>query len=131
MFLANFLLWVGDLGNLIEVPWVNVLIENYSLEYIIYLLYSTIEWGIWNVGKYVLIVFIIIVVITTVLKLVKNYQSNKKVDRKNKEEQSYKVLIIDNNMENLFALKKESFIVEEVKIKKKKIQIHAKNQRRA
>ncbi|EAI3824144.1 BspA family leucine-rich repeat surface protein [Campylobacter coli] len=33
--------------------------------------------------------------------------------------QNQKILIIDNNMENLFALKKESFIVEEVKIIKK------------
>ncbi|HEB9306459.1 TPA: hypothetical protein RZK24_001086 [Campylobacter coli] len=94
----------------ISLSLMSVLIEDYGLEHIINLFYSTIEW-IWDVGKYVLIIFAIIAVLAVVSKLVKNFQSNKiankRIDIKNKEEQSYKILIIDNNMENLFALKKE------------------------
>ncbi len=94
----------------ISLSLMSVLIEDYGLEHIINLFYSTIEW-IWDVGKYVLIIFAIIAVLAVVSKLVKNFQSNKiankRIDIKNKEEQSYKILIIDNNMENLFALEKE------------------------
>ncbi|EKJ5652810.1 hypothetical protein PJO11_001511 [Campylobacter coli] len=97
----------------ISLSLMSALIEDYGLEHIINLFYSTIEW-IWDIGKYVLIIFAIMAVLAAVLavvlKLVKNFQSNKiankKIDIKNKEEQSYKILIIDNNMENLFALEK-------------------------
>ncbi|EAI5447363.1 hypothetical protein BWQ50_09075, partial [Campylobacter coli] len=94
----------------ISLSLMSALIEDYGLEHIINLFYSTIEW-IWDIGKYVLIIFAIMAVLAVVLKLVNNFQSNKiankRIDIKNKEEQSCKILIIDNNMENLFALEKE------------------------
>ncbi|EHT1297179.1 hypothetical protein KW966_001891, partial [Campylobacter jejuni] len=69
------------------------------------------EW-IWNVGKYVLVIFAIMMVFAVVLELIKKIKSNKrvnkKIDIKNKEEQDYKILIIDNTMEDLLVLKKES-----------------------
>ncbi|EKJ6089240.1 hypothetical protein PJQ67_001750, partial [Campylobacter coli] len=90
----------------ISLSLMSALIEDYGLEHIINLFYSTIEW-IWDIGKYVLIIFAIMAVLAVVLKLVNNFQSNKiankRIDIKNKEEQSCKILIIDNNMENLFA----------------------------
>ncbi|OEW12551.1 hypothetical protein AJ935_09120 [Campylobacter sp. BCW_6876] len=73
--------------------------------------YPIMEW-IWNVGKYVLVIFAIMMVFAVVLELIKKIKSNKrvnkKIDIKNKEEQDYKILIIDNTMEDLLALKKES-----------------------
>ncbi|EAL8918152.1 hypothetical protein [Campylobacter sp. BCW_6889] len=73
--------------------------------------YSIMEW-IWNVGKYVLVIFAIMMVFAVVLELIKKIKSNKrvnkKIDIKNKEEQDYKILIIDNTMEDLLVLKKES-----------------------
>ncbi|BDL69887.1 hypothetical protein GCS07_07675 [Campylobacter jejuni] len=73
--------------------------------------YPIMEW-IWNVGKYVLVIFAIMMVFAVVLELIKKIKSNKrvnkKIDIKNKEEQDYKILIIDNTMEDLLVLKKES-----------------------
>ncbi|ECZ3119268.1 hypothetical protein F7O03_09265, partial [Campylobacter jejuni] len=66
----------------------------------------------WSVGKYVLVIFAIMMVFAVVLELIKKIKSNKrvnkKIDIKNKEEQDYKILIIDNTMEDLLVLKKES-----------------------
>ncbi|EIP5774987.1 hypothetical protein LS280_001628 [Campylobacter jejuni] len=77
--------------------------------------YSIIEW-IWSVGKYVLVIFAIMMVFAVVLELIKKIKSNKrvnkKIDIKNKEEQDYKILIIDNTMEDLLVLKKESLYEE-------------------
>ncbi|ECL9142512.1 hypothetical protein FT475_08435 [Campylobacter jejuni] len=73
--------------------------------------YPIMEW-IWNVGKYVLVIFAIMMVFAVVLELIKKIKSNKRVNKgmdiKNKEEQDYKILIIDNTMEDLLVLKKES-----------------------
>ncbi|ENV8236355.1 hypothetical protein ACFK4Z_001722 [Campylobacter jejuni] len=69
------------------------------------------EW-IWSVGKYVLIIFAIIVVVGVMSDLIRKFKSNKRVNKgmdiKNKGEQNPKILIIDNTMEDLLALKKES-----------------------
>lgn len=69
------------------------------------------EW-IWNVGKYVLVIFAIIVVVGVMSDLIRKFKSNKRVNKgmdiKNKGEQNPKILIIDNTMEDLLALKKES-----------------------
>ncbi|EAL7996876.1 hypothetical protein DWT43_09055, partial [Campylobacter jejuni] len=68
--------------------------------------YPIMEW-IWNVGKYVLVIFAIMMVFAVVLELIKKIKSNKrvnkKIDIKNKEEQDYKILIIDNTMEDLLV----------------------------
>ncbi|EPP0457164.1 hypothetical protein ACULS8_000944 [Campylobacter coli] len=73
--------------------------------------YSIMEW-IWSVGKYVLVIFAIMMVFAVVLGLIKKIKSNKRVNKgmdiKNKGEQNPKILIIDNTMEDLLALKKES-----------------------
>ncbi len=73
--------------------------------------YPIMEW-IWSVGKYVLIIFAIMIVFAVVLKLIKKIKSNKRVNKgmdiKNKGEQNPKILIIDNTMEDLLVLKKES-----------------------
>ncbi|WP_261505404.1 hypothetical protein [Campylobacter coli] len=73
--------------------------------------YPIMEW-IWNVGKYVLVIFAIMMVFAVVLELIKKIKSNKRVNKgmdiKNKGEQNPKILIIDNTMEDLLALKKES-----------------------
>ncbi|EOH6591263.1 hypothetical protein [Campylobacter coli] len=73
--------------------------------------YPIMEW-IWNVGKYVLVIFAIIVVVGVMSDLIRKFKSNKrvnkKIDIKNKGEQNPKILIIDNTMEDLLALKKES-----------------------
>lgn len=67
---------------------------------------------IWNVGKYVLVIFAIIVVVGVMSDLIRKFKSNKRVNKgmdiKNKGEQNPKILIIDNTMEDLLALKKES-----------------------
>ncbi|EOH7570682.1 hypothetical protein ACRRQY_001180 [Campylobacter jejuni] len=77
--------------------------------------YSIIEW-IWNVGEYVLVIFAIMMVFAVVLELIKKIKSNKRVNKgmdiKNKGEQNPKILIIDNTMEDLFALKRESLYEE-------------------
>ncbi|HDZ4294155.1 TPA: hypothetical protein RTB24_001554 [Campylobacter jejuni] len=77
--------------------------------------YSIIEW-IWSVGKYVLVIFAIMMVFAVVLELIKKIKSNKRVNKgmdiKNKGEQNPKILIIDNTMEDLFALKRESLYEE-------------------
>ncbi|HED7890825.1 TPA: hypothetical protein R6B81_000929 [Campylobacter coli] len=79
--------------------------------YTINLSYSNMEW-IWSVGKYVLIIFAIIVVVGVMSDLIRKFKSNKRVNKridiKNKGEQNPKILIIDNTMEDLFALKRES-----------------------
>ncbi|HED8048839.1 TPA: hypothetical protein R6B93_000635 [Campylobacter coli] len=73
--------------------------------------YPIMEW-IWSVGKYVLVIFAIMMVFAVVLELIKKIKSNKRVNKgmdiKNKGEQNPKILIIDNTMEDLLALKKES-----------------------
>ncbi|EOH2106976.1 hypothetical protein ACMCUR_001524 [Campylobacter jejuni] len=73
--------------------------------------YPIMEW-IWNVGKYVLVIFAIIVVVGVMSDLIRKFKSNKRVNKgmdiKNKGEQNPKILIIDNTMEDLLALKKES-----------------------
>ncbi|EJA9788422.1 hypothetical protein V8I38_000812 [Campylobacter jejuni] len=73
--------------------------------------YSIMEW-IWSVGKYVLVIFAIMMVFAVVLGLIKKIKSNKRVNKgmdiKNKGEQNPKILIIDNTMEDLLVLKKES-----------------------
>lgn len=73
--------------------------------------YPIMEW-IWNVGKYVLAIFAIIVVVGVMSDLIRKFKSNKRVNKgmdiKNKGEQNPKILIIDNTMEDLLALKKES-----------------------
>ncbi|MGI7004257.1 hypothetical protein ACNGEL_09400 [Campylobacter coli] len=73
--------------------------------------YLIMEW-IWNVGKYVLVIFAIIVVVGVMSDLIRKFKSNKRVNKgmdiKNKGEQNPKILIIDNTMEDLLALKKES-----------------------
>ncbi|HEC1823200.1 TPA: hypothetical protein R1765_001819 [Campylobacter coli] len=73
--------------------------------------YPIMEW-IWNVGKYVLVIFAIIVVVGVMSDLIRKFKSNKRVNKgmdiKNKGEQNPKILIIDNTMEDLFALKRES-----------------------
>lgn len=48
------------------------------------------------------------VVLELIKKIKSNKRVNKKIDIKNKEEQDYKILIIDNTMEDLLVLKKES-----------------------
>ncbi|ECL1035612.1 hypothetical protein FR646_09270 [Campylobacter jejuni] len=77
--------------------------------------YSIMEW-IWSVGKYVLVIFAIMMVFAVVLELIKKIKSNKRVNKgmdiKNKGEQNPKILIIDNTMEDLLALKKESLYEE-------------------
>ncbi|EAH4472267.1 hypothetical protein DUH32_08405 [Campylobacter coli] len=77
--------------------------------------YPIMEW-IWNVGKYVLVIFAIMMVFAVVLELIKKIKSNKRVNKgmdiKNKGEQNPKILIIDNTMEDLLALKKESLYEE-------------------
>ncbi|ECQ5913118.1 TPA: hypothetical protein SE202_001071 [Campylobacter jejuni] len=77
--------------------------------------YSIIEW-IWNVGEYVLVIFAIMMVFAVILELIKKIKSNKRVNKgmdiKNKGEQNPKILIIDNTMEDLFALKRESLYEE-------------------
>ncbi|MBX2447521.1 hypothetical protein I8820_02360 [Campylobacter jejuni] len=87
---------------------VSIIIEEGST---VNLSYSIMEW-IWSVGKYVLVIFAIMMVFAVVLELIKKIKSNKrvnkKIDIKNKEEQDYKILIIDNTMEDLLVLKKES-----------------------
>ena len=79
--------------------------------YTINLSYSNMEW-IWSVGKYVLIIFAIIVVVGVMSYLIRKFKSNKRVNKridiKNKGEQNPKILIIDNTMEDLLALKRES-----------------------
>lgn len=71
--------------------------------------YPIMEW-IWNVG--VLVIFAIIVVVGVMSDLIRKFKSNKRVNKgmdiKNKGEQNPKILIIDNTMEDLLALKKES-----------------------
>ncbi|EAK1003937.1 hypothetical protein A4275_10140, partial [Campylobacter jejuni] len=71
--------------------------------------YPIMEW-IWSVGKYVLVIFAIMMVFAVVLELIKKIKSNKRVNKgmdiKNKGEQNPKILIIDNTMEDLLALKK-------------------------
>ncbi|ECO2601214.1 hypothetical protein ACM5S0_001112 [Campylobacter coli] len=73
--------------------------------------YPIMEW-IWNVGKYVLVIFAIIVIVGVMSDLIRKFKSNKRVNKgmdiKNKGEQNPKILIIDNTMEDLLALKKES-----------------------
>ncbi|GML93041.1 hypothetical protein I11848_08690 [Campylobacter coli] len=77
--------------------------------------YPIMEW-IWSVGKYVLVIFAIMMVFAVVLELIKKIKSNKRVNKgmdiKNKGEQNPKILIIDNTMEDLLALKKESLYEE-------------------
>ncbi|ECX4029132.1 hypothetical protein IR437_001698 [Campylobacter coli] len=77
--------------------------------------YPIMEW-IWNVGKYVLVIFAIIVVVGVMSDLIRKFKSNKRVNKgmdiKNKGEQNPKILIIDNTMEDLLALKKESLYEE-------------------
>ncbi|EAH5434349.1 hypothetical protein VOH62_001062 [Campylobacter jejuni] len=77
--------------------------------------YPIMEW-IWSVGKYVLVIFAIMMVFAVVLELIKKIKSNKRVNKgmdiKNKGEQNLKILIIDNTMEDLLALKKESLYEE-------------------
>ncbi|QDQ35823.1 hypothetical protein E5V15_05725 [Campylobacter jejuni] len=76
--------------------------------------YPIMEW--WSVGKYVLVIFAIMMVFAVVLELIKKIKSNKRVNKgmdiKNKGEQNPKILIIDNTMEDLLALKKESLYEE-------------------
>ncbi|HEG6370738.1 TPA: hypothetical protein SE559_001616 [Campylobacter coli] len=71
--------------------------------------YPIMEW-IWNVG--ILVIFAIIVVVGVMSDLIRKFKSNKRVNKgmdiKNKGEQNPKILIIDNTMEDLLALKKES-----------------------
>ncbi|EAJ8969996.1 hypothetical protein J6E26_001402 [Campylobacter jejuni] len=77
--------------------------------------YPIMEW-IWSIGKYVLVIFAIMMVFAVVLELIKKIKSNKRVNKgmdiKNKGEQNPKILIIDNTMEDLLALKKESLYEE-------------------
>ncbi|HEF2288261.1 TPA: hypothetical protein R8Y38_001600 [Campylobacter jejuni] len=77
--------------------------------------YPIMEW-IWSVGKYVLVIFAIMMVFAVVLELIKKIKSNKRVNKgmdiKNKGEQNPKILIIDNTMEDLLVLKKESLYEE-------------------
>ncbi|ECL2823046.1 hypothetical protein IZH86_04505 [Campylobacter coli] len=91
---------------------VSIIIEEGST---VNLSYSIMEW-IWSVGKYVLVIFAIMMVFAVVLELIKKIKSNKRVNKgmdiKNKGEQNPKILIIDNTMEDLLALKKESLYEE-------------------
>ncbi|EPX8998838.1 hypothetical protein ACW5ZV_001947, partial [Campylobacter jejuni] len=61
-------------------------------------------------------IFAIMMVFAVVLELIKKIKSNKRVNKgmdiKNKGEQNPKILIIDNTMEDLLALKKESLYEE-------------------